>query len=79
MFVIVFGKVTEVSKLLLNALVPIVVTELGIEIDVSRLESKALLPMDVRPVPKLSDEITLCLKAPTPIICREFGRVSELI
>jgi hypothetical protein len=55
------------------------VTELGIEIDVSRLDSKALLPIEVKPVPKLIDEITLSLKAPAPIICREFGRVSEPI
>ena len=78
MFVRLFGKVTEVKKLLLNALVPIVVTELGIEIDVRWLYSKALLPIDVRPVPKLIDEMLFTLKAPAPIICREFGRFSEL-
>ena len=80
MFVIAFGKVTDVRLFSLKALVPIVVTEFGIEIDVSPLFLKAPLPIDVRPVPKLTvDRVVLKAKALLPITWSESGKVSELI
>jgi hypothetical protein len=80
MFVSAFGKVTEVNLLPLKALVPIVVTEFGIEIDVSPLFLNAPLPIDVRPVPKLTvDRVVLKAKAFLPITCSESGKVSEVM
>ena len=35
--------------------------------------------MEVKPVPKFNDAMLLKLNASRPIICREFGSVSELI
>ena len=80
MFVSAFGKVTEVNLLPLKALVPIVVTEFGIEIDVSPLFLNAPLPIDVRPVPKLTvDRVVFKAKALTPITWSESGKVSEVM
>ena len=66
--VVADGTDTEVSGLLLNAYVPMVVTELGIVSAVIMLLEKAASPIDVKELGRISEVSCLASKSPSNMV-----------